>query len=520
MHYDVIIIGSGAGGATLAYALAPRGLRVLVVERGDYLRREKENWNSAAVFNEARYKAHETWYDKHGGKFHPGIHYYVGGNTKFYGAALLRMRESDFGAVTHQGGISPAWPLAYSDFEPYYTQAEKLYHVHGERGADPTEPFASEPYPYPPVSHEPRIAELERDLKRSGLRPFPLPLGLLLDESHPEKSACIRCSTCDGFPCLVRGKADAQVVCMEPALAFPNVTMLTNAFVSRLETSESGREVNSVFVRSGDVEERMTSDVVVVAAGAVNSAALLLRSANSRHPAGLANSSGMVGRNYMAHNNSAYVAVSLRPNETVFQKTLGVNDFYHRSADFDYPLGHIQMLGKSDGEMFRGDAPRFTPIIALDTVGTHALDFWLTSEDLPDPENRVTLTADGSIKLSYTENNLEAHRRLTAMLHGLLETIGCGPHLLPNAAYLGKKIPIAGTAHQCGTVRFGTDRKASVLDVNCRAHDVDNLYVVDGSFFPSSSAVNPALTIVANALRIADHLGARFSATQGHATIH
>ena len=508
-HFDVIIIGTGAGGATLTYALAPTGKRILVLERGDFLPREKDNWDTRAVFTESKYKAAETWYDKNGKPFHPGIHYWVGGNTKVYGAALLRFRKEDFGEIRHHGGISLAWPIGYEDLEPYYTRAEHLYHVHGEHGLDPTEPPASAQYKYPPVSHEPRIQQLFEDLRRIGHQPFPMPIGIMLNEQDREKSRCIRCETCDGYPCLVDAKADAHVVCVRPALEYPNVTLLTHAFVKRLKTSPSAQEVTRVLVERDGTPEEYSADIVVVSCGAINSAALLLRSANDAHPNGLANSSGVVGRHYMCHNNSAFVAISKEPNPSRFQKTLGLNDFYLKSDDWDYPLGHIQMLGKSNAEMFKAEAPSFTPGMALDVMAKHAVDFWLTTEDLPDPDNRVSVERDGTIHLHYTENNAEGHKRLTAKLKGILTKIGCEDRLIPCSVYLGKTIPLAGTAHQCGTVRFGRDPKTSALDIYCKAHDLQNLYVVDGSFFPGSTATNPGLTIMANALRVADHLKER-----------
>ncbi len=510
LHYDIIIIGTGPGGGTLAYKLAPSGKKILLLERGGYLPREKDNWSSKTVFIDNKYKAKETWYDKHGGPFHPGIHYNVGGNSKVYGAALLRMRAQDFGEVKHYGGISPEWPIRYEDLEPYYTQAEHLYYVHGNRGEDPTEPQASAPYKYPGLTHEPRIQELHEDWQKMGYRPFHLPVGVIRDEEHPERGACIRCSTCDGFPCLVNAKADSQVVCVDPALKYPNVSLVTGALVIRLETSPSGGEVTGVVVERNGLMETYRADIVVVSCGAINSAALLLKSGNDKHPNGLANSSGQVGRNYMCHNNSAMLAISKRPNPTVFQKTIGLNDFYHASAEWDYPMGHISMIGKQDLDSLRAGAPAFAPGLALDVVAKHSLDFWMTSEDLPDPNNRVLVGKDGGITLAYTENNLEAHRRLAAKLKSMLNHLGCEEHLLPTHLYLGKKIPIAGTAHQCGTVRFGSDPTTSVLDVNCKAHDLDNLYVVDASFFRSSSAVNPSLTIIANSLRIGEHLLERF----------
>ena len=511
-QYDVIIIGSGAGGGTLAHRLAPSGKRILILERGGFLPREPQNWSSEAVFGANRYKAPETWHDRDGKPFHPGIHYWVGGNTKMYGAVLLRLRERDFGVVHHADGVSPEWPLSYRDLAPYYTEAERLYHVHGQRGSDPTEPPCDDPYPYKAISHEPRIQQLADDLERAGHRPFPLPVGIMLDEDKPQDSACIRCATCDGFPCLVQAKADAHVVCVMPALRHPNVTLLTGAYVERIETNASGSEVSEVVVhRDGEVE-RYRGDIVVVACGAINSAALLLRSANWAHPDGLANGSGVVGRHYMCHNNSALIAISRTPNPTRFQKTLGLNDFYFGSDDHALPLGHIQMLGKTDATMFQGEAHHLLPGVAADQLASHALDFWLTGEDLPDPDNRVLIDRDGGIRLHYRPNNLGPHEILTRKLRHLLNHIGCEPHLLPQNAYFGKKLPIAGTGHQNGTIRFGHDPRASALDTNCRAHEVDNLYVVDASFFPSSAAVNPTLTIIANALRVGDHLLERLGA--------
>jgi choline dehydrogenase-like flavoprotein len=523
-HYDVIIIGTGAGGGTLAHRLAGSGKRILLLERGGYLPREPENWDSHEVFNKGRYLSGETWYDKDGRPFTPHQQYFVGGNTKFYGAILFRLRERDFGRVQHYGGVSPAWPLSYADLEPYYAEAEALYLVHGERGEDPTEPPASGPYPYPAVSHEPRIQQLHDDFAATGHHPFHLPVGVDLDEADPEAGRCVRCDRFDGFPCLTDGKADAHVRCVRPALRHPNVTLRTHARVERLETSASGGAVTSVVVERRGAEERYSADIVVVACGAINSAALLLRSASPAHPDGLANASGQVGRNYMAHVNSGVIAISAAPNDTKFQKTLGVNDYYWGAPDSPLPLGHIQMLGKSDRHVLRAGAPWFAPGPALDYMARHALDFWLTSEDLPHPDNRVTVDRDGAIRVAKTYHNLEAHKRLLVKLKGLLGKLGC-ERGIPSATVLDQRIPLAGVAHQCGTARFGTDPRSSVLDVDCRAHDVDNLYVVDTSCFPSSSAVNPALTAMANALRVGDHLlermGARAAeAVNGKADLH
>ncbi len=505
-HYDVIIIGTGAGGGTLAYRLAPSGKRILLLERGDFLPREKQNWDVDEVFLKNRYVSQDTWYDHQGKPFQPGSHYFVGGATKLYGAALFRLRQEDFSALKQHDGISPAWPITYEDLEPYYTQAEHLYQVHGRRDADPTEPPASAPYLFPPVSHEPRIQELYDDLQKAGYHPSPAPTGILLNEQDRHRSVCIRCDTCDGFPCLVHAKADAEVICVRPALTSPNVTLVTQAHVRRLKTSASGRAVTEVVVDRNGASETYRGNMVVVSAGAANSARLLLMSTNDQHPRGLANGSDQVGRNYMFHNSTAVVAISRRENPTMFQKTLSLNDFYFGASDCAYPLGNLQMIGKSQGVMFRGDAPRLIPGMTLDQMAKHAVDFWLTTEDLPDPNNRITVNAAGEIQLHYTFNNQEPTRRLEAKLHAMLEHLGCHRHLIPNNLYLGKHIPIAGVGHQAGTCRFGTDPATSVLDVNCKAHELDNLYVVDTSFFPSIGAVNPSLTAMANALRVGDHL--------------
>jgi choline dehydrogenase-like flavoprotein len=519
-HYDVIIIGSGAGGGTLAHRLAPSGKRILILERGDYVARERDNWSTHAVNVLGKYQTKEQWVDSDGKPLHPHTNYNVGGNTKFYGAALFRLRREDFGELTHAGGISPAWPISYDELEPYYAAAERLYHVHGERGVDPTEPAASGPYPYPAVSHEPRIQQLHDDFAAQGCRPFHVPLGIMLDESNPQASPCIRCSTCDGHPCLVHAKSDAEVVCVKPALEYPNVTLVRNAYVSRLETTASGREVSRVVVERQGTEECYSADVVVVSCGAINSAALLLRSASSAHPRGLANGSDVVGRHYMGHVNSVLMALSKCANPTIFQKTLALNDFYFGSPEWHYPMGHISFVGKLDAVTLSAGAPAIAPGWTLDLMARHSLDFWLTSEDLPDPDNRVTVDRTGRIRLAYRPNNEEGHTRLIAKLEHLMNRQGaCADHghschvgLFSRSLFIGQRIPLAGVAHQNGTVRFGHDPATSALDRDCRAHEVENLYVVDGSFFPSSGAVNPALTIAANALRVGDHLLDRLGA--------
>jgi len=512
-RYDVIIVGTGAGGGTLANVLAPSGKRILLLERGDFLRREKENWDPAPVFIDGRYISKDTWYDADGKPFQPQAHYFVGGATKMYGAALYRLRPEDFGEIQHAGGPSPAWPLTYDDFEPYYTKAEWLYQVRGVHGEDPTEGHWSKQYPWPPVSHEPRIEQLADSLRDGGYHPFHAPCGVLLDEANRPASSCIRCNTCDGFPCLVHAKSDAEVIAVRPILGRENVTLLVNAEVERLETDPGGGSVTGVVVSRDGQREVYAADIVVVSAGAANSARILLRSASDRHPAGLANGSGQLGRNYMFHNSKAVVALDKEPNGTVFQKTLGLNDFYFAGNGRPWPLGNIQMVGKSNWAAMKGEEPRLTklaPHRSLEDVALHAVDFWLTTEDVPKPDNRVTVDGDGNVHLAYSQTNDAEADGLYEELKKILNHVGMAAHhVLDKNFYASMEIPVAGVAHQAGTCRFGTDPASSVLDINCKAHELDNLYVVDSSFVPSIGAVNPALTVMANAIRVGEHLAQR-----------
>ncbi|MFJ9582642.1 GMC oxidoreductase [Streptomyces acidicola] len=514
-HFDVIIVGTGAGGGTLAHTLASSGKRLLLLERGDFLPRELANWDPGPVFVDGRYISPDTWYDSDDRPFQPQVHYFVGGATKMYGAALYRLRPEDFGEMQHADGVSPAWPVSYQEFERWYTQAEWLYQVRGVHGEDPTEGDWSKQYPYPPVSHEPRIQEISNTLAAAGYHPFHAPCGILLDEANRPMSTCIRCATCDGYPCLVHAKADAEVIAVRPLLGRPNVTLLTGSEVVRLNTDPSGRVVTEVVVRRGGETEVFTGDVVAVCAGAANSAKILLTSASDQHSAGLANGSGQVGRNYMYHNSKAVVALGKEPNTTVFQKTLALNDFYFAANGRQWPLGNIQMLGKSNAMAIKGEEPKLTalaPLWSLDEVALHAVDFWLTTEDVPKPENRVTLDHEGRLHLAYKPTNEEEATGLYQELRKILNHIGMASHhVLDKNFYLSMDVPIAGVAHQAGTCRFGTDPATSVLDVNCKAHELDNLYVVDTSFFPSIGAVNPALTAMANAIRVGEHLLDRMS---------
>ncbi len=493
--YDVVIIGSGAGGGTMAHALGATGARILLLERGDFVPQEDANWDPEAVWKHLRYRAQETWRDGDGQDFRPYMHYGVGGNSKFWGSVLYRLRREDFGAVRHLDGQSPAWPIDYDTLAPYYDRAERLYSVHGEAGADPTDPPRGA-FPYAPIPHAPRVAEVIDALRRRGLHPSPLPLGL---RDPGVEGGCLLCNTCNSFPCRILAKSEADTCCVRPAVARGNVTLSTHALATRLVTDAAGRRVTGVEIERDGVRSTVPAPLVVVSCGAVQSAALLLRSATDRHPDGLGNSSGLVGRRYMAH-----LATMLqgfdprRVNDTVFQKTVAVNDFYFGGPGADYPLGHIQSQGRTHGVMAQTVVP-WIPRWAYDAWVARGVDWLVMSEDLPHPDNRVTIDPDGRIRLTYRPNNERAHGQLVRHWSRLLKEIGFW--LVVTHSHKAKN-----TTHQCGTLCFGTDPRASVLDPFCRSHDVENLFVVDASFFPSSAAVNPALTIIAQALRVADHI--------------
>jgi len=489
-QFDIIIIGSGAGGGTMARALAGSGARILILERGDFVPREDQNWNPSAVWKELRYRTTETWLDERGTAFRPYTHYCVGGNTKFWGTVLYRLRREDFQAVEHMDGTSPAWPIDYDTLSPYYDRAERCYNVHGEAGADPTEAPRG-PYPHAAVPHAPVIAAIVEKLKQQGLHPSPLPLGL---QDH-----CIFCNTCNSFPCKIHAKSDAEVCGIAPATAQANVTLWTNARARRLITDPSGRKIEAVEVERPGETLRVSAPLVVAACGAVNSAALLLRSANDKHPAGLANFRSLVGKRYMAH-----LATMMEgfhpfwPNDTVFQKTVAINDFYFEGRDTPYPLGQIQSQGRTHGVMAQTVVPA-VPLWAYDAWVARGVDWLAMTEDLPREDNRVTVEPDGRIRLSYRPNNIAAHATLVNETRRILRRLGFW--VVMSHSHKAKN-----TTHQCGTLVFGTDSRTSVLDPYCRAHDISNLFVVDASFFPSSAAVNPGLTIAAQALRVADHI--------------
>ena len=489
-NFDIVIIGSGAGGGTIARELANSGAKILILERGDFVPQEDHNWSPAAVWKDLRYRTSETWLDETGRPFRPYTHYCVGGNTKFWGTVMYRLRPEDFKAMQHADGVSPAWPIDYDTLAPYYDRAEAMYEVHGEAGADLTE-GPRKPFPFPPVPHSRVVGSLIEQLKSLGLHPSPLPLGL--------RENCVFCNTCNSFPCKIHAKSDAEVCAVTPATAHANVTLWTNATARRLITDSTGRKIEAVEIERGGAVERVSAPLVIVSCGAVNSAALLLRSASDKHPEGLANSSGLVGKRYMAHLATMMQGFHpFRVNDTVFQKTVAINDFYLKGRRVKYPLGQIQSQGRTHGVMAQTVVPQ-VPVWAYDLWVSRGVDWLAMTEDLPRLENKVTIEPNGQIRLHYRPNNLAAHRELVDETSRILQELGFW--IVMTHSHKAKN-----TTHQCGTLVFGTNPAESVLDPYCRTHDVDNLFVVDASFFPSSAAVNPGLTIVAQAIRTADHI--------------
>lgn len=485
---DVIIIGSGIGGASVAATLAPTGKQILILERGEHLTPSAQDRSDTAIFAEGHYRPKEAWLDGTGKPFNPGNYYYVGGNSKFYGAVLLRYRREDFAPLAHMGGTTPGWPITYEDLEPSYAEAEQIYAVRGQIGQDPTEPPHSTTHAHPPVPDEPPIADLRRRLAKVGLHPASLPLGVDL----PQWLARAR-TPWDAFPDTTGGKMDAETAALKLALQHQNVQLHTKALVTRLQTGADGT-ISGVELASGEV---LAAPIVVLAAGAIQTAALLLASANADHPNGLANASDQVGRNFMNHNSSAVLALHpFRTNDSVYQKTLYVNDYYLTGGPKGEPLGNIQLLGKISGTILH--ATTILPRFVANWIARHSVDLYAMSEDLPNPESRVTLK-DGQIVLDWKRSNWQAHLALVAKLKAKLRRAGY-PIVLARA--FDRRTP----SHQCGTARMGKDAKTSVVDTFCRAHDHANLFITDASVLPTSAAVNPALTVAAVAIRAAHHI--------------
>ncbi|WP_323770606.1 GMC family oxidoreductase [Antarctobacter sp.] len=498
---DALVIGSGVGGASVALKLADAGLRVLILERGEQLPNEPELADAEAVFVQNRYRTHEQWQDETGRRYRPGQYYYLGGHTKFYGTAMFRFRESDFAETAHEDAISPAWPIRYADLEPHYAEAERLFGVRGLAGQDPTDPPRSGGYDHAPVPHEPLIGRMAERLSQAGLRPFQMPAAI----DYGPGGKCQRCGTCDAFGCRFGAKGDAETRVLSRLQGHANVQIRTGAKVTRLFHDAEGQKIVAAEVHSDGVVSRIAAPLFVLSAGAINSALILLRSASERCPDGLANRSGVVGRYLMNHHLTGLMGVLPRTvNDTNFPKTLSVNDFYHGIDGDPLARGNIQMLGNIKGPMIRATYPR-TPRAASNWLGRHSVDWLIMSEDPPLAGNRVRLLPDGTPEVTWHPADLNAHDRFVRHARRVLRRIGF-PLVLRHA------FGITAPSHQCGTVRMGDDPATSALDPFCRAHDHPNLYVVDAGCFPSSAAVNPALTVAAQALRVGTYLSRTIAA--------
>ncbi|HXW19147.1 MAG TPA: GMC family oxidoreductase [Roseiarcus sp.] len=490
---DVVVIGSGMGGASFAAGLAPSGARIVILERGERLLDSPETRDPRAIFQRGFFRPKETWYDGVGEPFNPGNYYYVGGNTKLYGAVLIRYRAEDFRPIRYAEGATPGWPFAYEELEPWYGRAEALYQARGRLGDDPSEPSHSTPYPFPPVPDESAIAAVRERLKRVGLHPFSLPLGVdiarWLDRAK---------TPWDAFPDTDSGKMDAETCGLKAALAHDNVTLLTGARAARLETDAAGKKIVGVLYEKNGETLRLRPRAVALAAGAVNSALILLASANGATPNGLANRSDQVGRNFMNHNSSAALAIDpFMTNDSIYQKTIGLNDFYLSDGRGGPPLGNVQLLGKVSGPILKSQL-RQMPERALAALARRAVDFYFMSEDLPSPESRVRL--DGTrVVLDWRPSNMAAQNGLIARMREMLKAAGF-------PIVLVKPFDRRTPSHQCGTIRMGADPARAAVDPECRAFDHPNLYIVDASVLPTSAAVNPALTVAALALRAAEHM--------------
>ncbi len=486
---DIVIIGAGMGGATMAHALAPSGAEILILDKGGQLPDRPENRDARAIFQRGFFRPEESWYDSDGRPFNPGNYYCNGGNSKFYGAVLLRYRAEDFDGIAHADGDAPAWPFRYGELAPYYDEAERLFQVRGRAGEDPTEPPRSGDFAFPPVPDERAVAEVRERITRIGLKPFSLPLGVDIDKwlSHGR-------TPWDAFPDARTGKMDAETCALLPALEHANVRLQNHCEVRRLILAPDGRHIEAVEYLEGGELKRVTPRLVVLAAGAVRSAAILLASSSE----GLANGSGMVGRHFMNHNLSAMIGVDPRfTNDSIYQKTFALNDFYLGDGKGGPPLGNVQLLGRVSGTILKSDLRR-VPEFVLNAVARKTIDFLIMSEDLPDPASRVRLDGE-KIVLEWRRSNMTAHEGLKVVMRQALKQAGF-PIVLTHL--FDRKTP----SHQCGTIRIGADPREAPLDPFGRAFDHPNLFVADASTLVTSAAVNPSLTVAALSLRTAKHI--------------
>jgi choline dehydrogenase-like flavoprotein len=479
-RYDAVIVGSGLGGATLALRLGERRLQVLVVERG-----------AAATPPAGTPPGDDSVFVDRlaGGTSDISV---VGGASKFYGAALYRLRESDFRAVTHEAGTSPAWPIAYADLAPYYDQAEALYRVHGAPDGDPSEPPRGGPFPYPPIPHDPLIARMVQRLERSGTQVAAVPKGI----DYGPGRGCVLCPGCDAYYCTVDAKMDADTAALRPALATGNVRLATRTSCVRVLTDSDGVRATGVELLHAGATVRVEADIVAVCAGLTASPALLRASRNARHPEGLGNAQGVLGRYLAGHSvGTVFPLMGLRRVPSVHSKTFAINAFYEGAPDWPYPLGVIQIAGQMP---YWERTPRAVRPLAK-IVGTHGFLCFYMVEAVPTREAGLIFDGDRVVRSVEPPHSMGSFRKLRALTVGAFHRAGY--RTVARARH-----PLFW--HPVGTARFGADPGSSVLDPNCQVHGIAGLYVVDACTMPTAGAVNTALTIVALALRAGDHIAA------------
>lgn len=477
--YDVVVIGSGAAGSSVSLRLAQQGLSVLVVERGDFLKAQTRSLSEPI----GRYL-----YDVV--KDNTEALAFVGGQTKFYGAALYRLRRSDFEACHYDCGVSPAWPIGYDDLEPYYQEAEALYHVHGALEGDPSEPLHAAPFLYPPLPHHPIVSRVIERLRKSGTPVSALPRALDYGSGGP----CVLCPTCDAYHCRIDAKMDAEIAALRPAIATGNVRLLTRTECVKVLTSPSGNRATGVVLATGGKTQTFSAGAVVVAAGIPASASLLRRSRTHRHPQGLGNAAGALGRYLSGHSvGLIFPLISWRNLPPMHTKTFAINGFHDGAPGWAGPLGVIQTMGQMP--FWRHAREPVRSIARL--VAHHSLCCFYATEALPSRESGLIFDGDEIVDKVQPTHNLAAFAKLRELAVGVFRRAGY-PALAPRRSpYLW---------HDVGTACLGTDPECSVVDPDCQAHGIEGLYVVDQSVLPSPGTVNTALTIIALALRAGDHI--------------
>jgi choline dehydrogenase-like flavoprotein len=481
-RYDAIIVGSGAGGSTLAYQLTKHGLRVLVVERGDFLKPQRKTGSEPIgryLYDVVKPETPLT---------------FVGGATKFYGSALYRLRESDFRATTHEAGVSPAWPIGYADLEPYYGRAEGLYHVHGAVEGDPSEPPRSTVYPHPPLPHDPLVAKVVKRLAATGTAIAPIPRGV----DYGPGGTCELCATCDGYYCQIDAKMDAEKAALRPAMRTGNVDILTGAECLKVLTDASGEHAIGATIRQNGMEKDVPADVVAVCAGIPGSAHLLRRSRNAPHPEGLGNNSGMLGRYLGGHSvGMLFPIVSPRPLGPRHTKTFAINAAYEGVSDWHFPMGVIQVAGQMP---YWQNAPWWMRL-PVKVIVSHALTCFYMTEALPTAESGYSFAGDTIVSRQEPQHNAETFARMRSFAVKAFRRAGFPVIARPRHYFW----------HDVGTARFGHDPADSVTNPDCMVHGISGLYVIDACVLPSAGAVNTALTIMALALRAGDRIAGKIA---------